>query len=68
MAAGGGAMGDRKQLADNDGATTGAGAVAHGLAFIFHHLTTTNDLLRREHFREREMDITPEQCVRSRVM
>ncbi|KAJ1456933.1 hypothetical protein M885DRAFT_482063 [Pelagophyceae sp. CCMP2097] len=35
--------------------------VAYGLATVFANLTVTNDELRRRHFHDREMEITPEQ-------
>jgi len=39
----------------------GSDPVAYGIATVLAHVTVTNDELRRRHFREKEMDITPEQ-------
>jgi hypothetical protein len=41
--------------------TKGSDPRAYGLALILANLTVTNDELRRRHFREKEMDISPEQ-------
>ena len=41
--------------------TQGSDPRAYGLALILANLTVTNDELRRRHFREKEMDISPEQ-------
>jgi len=42
-------------------ATKGSDPRAYGLALVLANLTVTNDELRRRHFREKEMDISPEQ-------
>ncbi|KAJ8612844.1 hypothetical protein CTAYLR_002084 [Chrysophaeum taylorii] len=41
--------------------TRGSDPAAFGLATIFAAITVTNNELRQRHFREKEMDITPEQ-------